>query len=103
MFFIHSREVPQYIKVNYLCIVCDIQPQKKGIYWVHITVGTEKSIDNGPVSTPTADLMTAKVHWNSVLSTPNAKYLIVEVKNFYLNNPINNKEFHKKAINLTPQ
>jgi hypothetical protein len=37
------------------------------------------------VSTPTADITTAKIVFNSVVSTPNAKFMGLDVKDFYLN------------------
>ena len=37
------------------------------------------------VSTPTSDLLTAKYLINSTLSTPGAKVLVVDIKDFYLN------------------
>jgi hypothetical protein len=33
---------------------------------------------------PTAGLETAKLHWNSVVSTAMAKYMCIDLKNFYL-------------------
>ena len=39
----------------------------------------------------------------SPLSAPDAKYLIVCVKNFYLNNPIKKNKDYKISINLIPQ
>ena len=103
VFFVHYREVPQDNKVTYFQIIYDIQPQKKDTHRVHITVGGVKLTQYGPVSTPTKYLTTAKLHWNIVLSIPNARYHIVEFKNFYLSNPISNKEYYKIAINIIPQ
>ena len=68
-----------------------------------LTVGGDKLIYDGPVSTPTADLTTPKLHWKSVLSTPDIKYLIVDIKNFYLKKPMNKAKFYKIEINLIPQ
>ena len=56
-----------------------------------------------PVSTPTADLTTSKLHWNIFLSEPGGKYLIVEVNEIYLKNTINKNEYDKTAIKITPQ
>ena len=58
---------------------------------------------DGPVSTPTADLTTANLHWNSVLSTPYGKDLISDVKNFYLKNPTKKAEYIKIALKIIPQ
>ncbi len=38
----------------------------------------------GSTSTRTADLTTSKLLWNSVLSTEGAKYMCLDIKNFYL-------------------
>ena len=64
----------------------------KEMHIVRLTVGGDKRTFDGPVSTPTSDLMTSKLHWNSIISNPDAKYLVVDVKNFYLNNPISKRE-----------
>ena len=45
----------------------------------------------------------AKLHYNSVLSTPDGKYLIVDVKNFYLKNPMNKAENYNIALKIMPQ
>ena len=45
-----------------------------------------------PVSTPTLYLVTAKLHCNILLSTLGSRYLILDEKNIYLNNTMNNKE-----------
>ena len=84
-------------------MVCDIRYQKTKNDRVQLTVGGDKLSYEGPVSTPTAYLITAKLHWNSVLSTPYGKYLIVDVKNFYLKNPINKAEYLKIALKILPQ
>ena len=63
----------------------------------------EKLSYNGPVSTPTAGLTMDKLHWNVVLSTPDGKYLIVDVNNFYLNNPMKKAKYYKIALKIIPQ
>ena len=55
-----------------------------------------------PVSTPTSDLTTSKFHWDSVISTPGSRYLLVDVKNFYLNNIMEKHEFYKISVSLIP-
>ena len=66
-------------------------------------MGGEKLFNDGPVSTPTADLNTAKIHWNSFLSTIDGKYLIVDVKNFYLKHSMNKAEYYMIAIKINTQ
>ena len=38
--------------------------------------------------TPTTDLLTVKVLINSVISIPQAKFMTMDIKNFYLNTPL---------------
>jgi hypothetical protein len=35
---------------------------------------------NGEMSVRTADINTVKMHWNSVISTKNAKYMCLDIK-----------------------
>ena len=88
-FFIHKNEVPQFSKVTYSRIVCYIRHQKTKTHRVRLTVGGNKISHEGKVSTPTSYLTIAKLHWNSVLSTPYGKFFIVDVKNFYQNDQMN--------------
>ena len=102
-FSIHNNEVPKGSKVIYSRIVCNITPQKTKTCIVRLTVGGNKLSYRGPYYTPKADLTTSKLHCNSVLSTPDGKYFIVDVKKFYLNNPMNKAEYLKIALKILPQ
>ena len=55
------------------------------------------------LTTRTADLTTSKVMWNSVISTPGARYVTTDVKNFYLGTPLDRPEYMKMKIELFPQ
>ena len=101
--FIYKHEVPKDRKITYSHIVCNIRTQKKETHRLLLTVGGNKLSYNGPVSTPTVYLTTDKLHWNRFFSTPDGKYLIVDVKNFYLKNPMNKAEYYKIALKLIPQ
>ena len=70
---------------------------------MQITVVGDKLSFDIQVSTPTSDLSSPKLHCNSVISTPGAKYLVVGIKNFYLNNPMSKHEYYKIALSLIPQ
>ena len=94
-FFIHRNKVPQDSRITYCHIVCDIFPQKKETHRVRLTLGGEKIIFDGPLYTPSSDLTNSKLHWNIVIYTPGSKYLVVDVKNFYLNNLMLKQEYFK--------
>ena len=66
-------------------------------------MGGDKLIFDILVSTPTSNLTTSKLHCNSAISTPGAKYLVVGINNFYLNNSMSKHEYYKIALSLIPQ
>ena len=70
---------------------------------MQITVGGYKITFDRQVSTPTSELTTSKQHCNSIKLTPGTKYLVVNIKNFYLNNPMSNYEYYKIELSLIPQ
>ncbi len=64
--------------------VVDYCPQKDDLHQIRITAGGNLINYKGNVSVRTADIDTAKIHWNSVISTPNAKYMCLDIKKNYL-------------------
>jgi hypothetical protein len=62
--------------------VLDYQPQKDDPHRIKITVGGNLIDYDGDASVCTADLDTAKLHWNSVISTENARYMCLDIKFF---------------------
>ena len=92
-FFVQRHKVTQGAKVTYSYIVYDTCPQKKETHLVQLTVGGYKLNFDGPFSTPIENLTTSKLHWNSIISTPGAKYLVVDINNFYLNNLMSKHEY----------
>ena len=52
-------------------------------------------------SAPTADLLTMKLLLNSVISTPDTKFMTMDIKNFYLNTPLKWYEYlHLKVEDI---
>ena len=49
----------------------------------------------GETYTPTADLTTAKILINSVISTNGDRFICIDLSNFYLTTPFNNKSDHE--------
>ena len=52
--------------------------------------------------TPTASLLTVKLLLNSVISTDGAKFMSIDIKDFYLNTPMDRPEFLKMNIKNFP-
>jgi hypothetical protein len=52
----------------------------------------------GRVSTPTAGITTMKLLFNSVVSTPNARLVVFDLKDFYLGTPMERYEYMPQSI-----
>jgi hypothetical protein len=102
IFFISRDAVPKDRTVTYGRIVVSIRPQKDEPLRTRLTVGGNLIDYPGDVSTPTADLVTAKILFNSVVSTPDAKLMCCDVKNFYLCTPMERYEYMRLPIALIP-
>lgn len=88
MEFIHKSLIPKGIIPTYLRIVCAWRPEKDNPRRVRFTVGGDRIIYEGDVSTKTSDLTTVKILFNSVISTKGAKFGSIDLKDFYLNTPM---------------
>ncbi len=56
----------------------------------------------GDLSVHTADINTAKIHWNSVISNKKAKYMCLDIKFFYLTAALKYFEYMKISLALLP-
>jgi hypothetical protein len=54
------------------------------------------------VSTPTADLTTAKVLLNSVVSAPQAKFIVTDIKDFYLSTKMKRYKYMRLPLTVIP-
>ena len=84
-------------------MVADFRPQKPYPHWIRITIGGRKITVEYDVSTPTADLSTAKILINSTLSTPNAKWAGFDLMNTYLNTDLEDPEYVRIHISKIPK
>jgi hypothetical protein len=88
MFVMTHDEINQVLRVGKKFTsadpVADHRPQKEDANRIPITARGNLINYNEELSVPTADLVTAKLHWNSVMHTTLAKYMCIEIKNFYL-------------------
>ncbi len=103
--FLTKPEIPQAgcKEITYGCIVCTYRSKKRDSYQTRITMGG--NLVNYPYncSTPTANLLTVKLMLNSIISTPNAKFMTIDLKDFYVNTPISQYEYFRMKLDLFPQ
>ena len=105
IYFVRKDQVPndRWKDVTYAKFVCELKPNKAEIHRTRLTVGGDKVHYPGDVGTPTADLTLVKLHINSVISTRGARYMTLDVKNFYLNTPMERYEYVRIKIDDIPQ
>ena len=103
--FIHKSEIPpdRWKDVAYSRIVCNVRPQKEEVNRTRLTFGGNNLSVPTDGGTPTADLLTVKLLLNSVISTAGAKFMTLDLKDFYLNTPMDRPEFLRMKIYHFPQ
>ena len=70
---------------------------------IRFTVGRDRiKYDGNVVSTPGADLTSVKCLLNSVISTLDARFMTMDIKDFYLNNPMEQYEYMRIPIKDIP-
>lgn len=77
------KKIPGDCTVTYARIVIGYRPQKNDLNRVRITVGGNLIDYIGELTTQIADFTTSKVMWNSVISTPGARYACADL-NFFI-------------------
>ena len=95
--------IPTNKTITYARIVVDYRPQKEDPNRNRITVRDNLINYPGELTTNTADLITSKILWNIVLSTSDARYMTVDIKNVYLNTPLDRYEYMRIPLALIPQ
>jgi hypothetical protein len=65
---------------------------------VHITFGRNLTDYPYELTTQTANMVSSKIMWNSVISMPNAKFGGTDIKNMYLDTPLNQYEYVKMPL-----
>eukprot|EP00804_Cyclotella_cryptica_P013547 CCRYP_012910-RA/>CCRYP_012910-RA protein AED:0.33 eAED:0.31 QI:0/0/0/1/1/1/2/0/567 len=103
--FIRKQDIPKdRIKdITYGQFVCTIQPEKKEPNRTRLIVGGDRINYPGEVATPTADMLAAKILFNSVISTATTCFMAMDISNFYLNTPLQRPEYNRIKITDIPE
>jgi hypothetical protein len=101
--FIRREDVPAERKASYGSFVVNIKTHKEETERTRLTVGGDQIEYPGDKSTRTAGLTTAKMLFNSTISTPGARFLVIDIKNFYLNTPLARYEYMFIMMESLPQ
>ena len=76
---------------------------EQSVLTVYITAGGNLLAYNGDVTTHTASMETIEAHWNSVISTQDARYCTGNISNMCFMSNLVNSEYVKFNYNLIPQ
>ena len=88
--------------MSYVKPVASIRPNKSEKNRVRLTAGGDRLDYPGVTSTDVASLTTTKIHLNSVISTPTAKYMTADIKDFYYGTPLERFEYLRVPLTLVP-
>ena len=103
IFFKHHNEIPPGKKPTYLRVVAAYRPTKEDPYKIRWTVGGNLISYSGHTYTPNADLTTTKILFNSVISTDKARFMTIDIANFYLNSELDTYEYMLIPVKMIPQ
>eukprot|EP00804_Cyclotella_cryptica_P007932 CCRYP_019848-RA/>CCRYP_019848-RA protein AED:0.05 eAED:-0.05 QI:0/-1/0/1/-1/1/1/0/1335 len=105
LFFLNHRDIqniPSDRTITYARVVVDYRPQKEDPNRVRFIVGGNLIDYSGELTTHTASLVTSKILWNSIISTPNTRYLTADLKLFYLTAPLDRYEYMRIPLEIIP-
>ncbi len=106
IFFIKKNQVPRERAkdVTYGLITTLIRPEKiDEPNRTRLVAGGDRVHYPGDAGTPTADLLTIKIVLNSIISTPNAKFMTMDIKDFNLNTPMARYEYMQLRLSDMPE
>jgi hypothetical protein len=88
--------------ITYGKTVVTYWPEKDDPNQMRLTVGSNQIVCPFDVSTPMVEMMTVKMHLNSVISTKGAHYCTIDLKDFYLNTPMERPEYMQLKLSDLP-
>jgi hypothetical protein len=105
IFFINKTNIPQDRRGNISNrrFVCAYREEKKDKYCTRITMSGNLIKYPGDCGISAADLLTVKLLLNSIISTPNAKFMSIDIENFYLCTPMTQYKYFQMKLELFPE
>jgi hypothetical protein len=103
IFFINCNPIPNDRKITYSWSTCTIHYQTQETH--HTCLATGSNLIGYPhsVSTPSANITTTKIVFNSAVSIPNGKFIGFDMKDFYLITKMARYEYMRLPLDIIPQ
>ena len=89
-------------KVTYAQMVATIQPTKAEVHYVLVIVNKNRLDFPGATTTHCASLTTTKCLLNSTIYTPSARFMTLDIKDFYYGTAMARYEYMKPALTCIP-
>jgi hypothetical protein len=84
--------------VMYGQFVCTVRPKKAEPNRTRFMVGGDRINYPGKVPTQTAEMLVNRMLFNSVISTRGARFMTMDISNFYLMKPLHQPEFIRMKL-----
>ncbi len=88
--------------VTYGRFVCTVRPEKAEPNHTRFMVGGDRINYPGKVATPTAEMHVAKMLFNSIISTRGARFMTMDISNFYVMTPLHQPKFIRMKLSNIP-
>ena len=88
--------------VTYGKIIVNYRSEKEDPYRVRLTVGSDRLTCPWDCSILTVYTITVKLLLNIIVSNPGAKFMSIDIKNFYFNTPIPRYEYMRLKLSDLP-
>ena len=103
VFFIPRSAVPAGRTVTYSRLVASIRPHNTKTHRVCVTIGGNRLNFPGDTTTNCAILTTTKCILNSTISNPGARFINLDINNFYYNTPMGRYKYMKISLAILPE
>ena len=100
--YLPARPKDRKRNVTYGQFICTIRPKKSEPNRTRFTVGGNRINYPREVATPTAEMLVAKMLFNSVISTKGARFMTMDISNFYLMLPLHRPKFIRMKLSDIP-
>ena len=94
---------PLFVFNDIISAICEMKPEKEEKDPTRLTVVRNLLDFTGNLSAPIASVTTAKCVFNGLVSTPGERFLLADIKHFYLNKILPDPEFMRIPLKIVPQ
>ena len=103
VFSVWRHYIPAGRKITYACLVSSIRPHKTEMHRIRVTFDGDILDFLGITTIIYARLTTTKCPINSTVFTPLAKFMTLEIINFYYSNPMEWYQYMRMSLDMIPK